>query len=263
MSRTSPVCLFCPNPAGGNSEHIIAKRLFRRMDARYFPIKVGHQKGEKVTIGQTHTLNTYVSKTVCEPCNNGWMNRLETWFETNMGMLIEPTWPKFAPEFLKHALADNTSLALWALKTVIMINARAGKNLRSLVDQNTRDELYQQTVPEGLVVEIGSVHAKDVRCQVSRAWWTRNGAGPLAWQEHHKSFVGVIQLNHLVIRVLRAPGTRQDYRKLRGRRPLPCYPTPADPYNVDFRFNDFNEFLNAMHLVTSMALARQAGQIGK
>ncbi len=86
-------CVFCVARAD-SKEHVFAKRLVKRMKRIDFEVETGHWTyGECPISRPAHRLNTFMVGKTCIACNNGWMNPWEAWFEENLGLLIEPTWP--------------------------------------------------------------------------------------------------------------------------------------------------------------------------
>jgi hypothetical protein len=243
------VCAFCGN-LGGNVEHIIAQWLIERMEAHDYPVVVAHRKEDSLKSRPAHLLNTYTTKSVCDKCNSGWMSELEDWLQRNMGLLVEPTWPKLAPEVLEQALAEKEMLAKWALKTAVMMDSNA--MMENIVSGKTAAELYAGRISDNVVVELAHIHERGVGGILSQGFWVRNGGRPPQWQEHKEkmAFKAVIQLNHLAVRVFQAPGANPSYYGPNGRLPLRCYPESQDPYKGDFRFHDLWEFDRVLELET-------------
>jgi hypothetical protein len=243
------ICVFCGNP-GGNLEHIIAQWLIQRMGAVDYPVVVAHRKEDGIKTRPPHLLNTYTTRSVCQSCNNGWMSTLENWFKTNLGILVEPTWPKLANELIRSALVEKEMLAKWALKTVIMMDANS--MMEPVTAPGLATSLYTGHLPPEMIVEIGFMQEKAVGGLLTHGFWIRNGANPVSWQKHKsgQSFKAVIQMNHLAIRVFRAPNTHASYLATNARLPLRCYPTSQDPNTVDFRFHDVMEFDQNLELET-------------
>lgn len=231
-------------------EHIIPRWMIDRMGAREYPVVVGFRKEDSLKSRPAHRLNTYTTKSVCEKCNSGWMSELEGWFQRNLGLLVEPVWPKLATEILRTALSENTQLAKWALKTAIMMDTNT--MMKNIVDERAAHDVRAGKLPDALVVEIAHVAESGVGGILSQGFWVRNGSRPPEWQEHKEkqAFKAIIQLNHLAIRVFRAPTARATYYGLNGRLPLRCYPEVQDPYNGDFRFQDLFEFDRVLELET-------------
>lgn len=242
-------CVFCGEP-GGNVEHIIAQWLIDRMDAREYPIVVGLRREDGLKSRPAHRLNTYTTKCVCEACNNGWMSELESWFQKNFGTLVEPEWPLLGAEMLRHGLTEHERLAKWALKTAITMDQNT--MTQNVIDDSCAKQLGAGQLADGLIIEIGHIADGGVGGIVSQGFGVRNGGRPPEWQEHKEkqAFKVVIQLNHLAIRVFRAPGARPTWYGPGGRLPLRCYPQPQDPYRGDFRFHDLFEFDRVLELET-------------
>ncbi|MCB1209930.1 MAG: hypothetical protein KDK97_11410, partial [Verrucomicrobiales bacterium] len=159
-------------------------------------------------------------------------------------------WPKLACEILRLALPEKEMLAKWALKTVIMMDTNS--MMENVVDGATARALYEGRIAEGLVVEVAQIHEKAVGGVLSHGFWVRNGGNSPQWQVHEgkMAFKAVIQLNHLAIRVFRAPGAHPSYYGPNGRLPLRCYPESQKPDDVDFRFHDLWEFDRVLELET-------------
>jgi len=242
-------CAFCGRP-GGNTEHIIAQWLIERMAATEYPVVVALRKEDSLQSRPAHGLKSYTTKAVCDKCNVGWMSGLEAWFQQFMGPLVEAAWPKLAEEILRQALTERESLAKWALKTAIMMDTNA--MMENIVDEKTGNDLYEGRIPDGIVVEAGHIHENGVGGILSRGFWVRNGGQPPQWQEHvdKKAFKAVIQLNHLAIRIFRAPSARPSWYGPNGSLPLRCYPEAQNPYDGDFRFHDLLEFDRVLELET-------------
>jgi hypothetical protein len=185
------------------------------------------------------------------------MSKLEAWFQTKMGFLVEPDFPKLANDFLRVALEENASLAKWALKTAIMMDANT--MMASVIEPSVPAGLFRGELPPDLIVEIGYLDDRNVGGIVSQGFWVRNGGRPPEWQEHkHKlAFKTVIQLNHLVIRVFRAPLANPTYYGFNKRLPLRCYPERQNPDDIDFRFHDLWEFDRVLELETSSEIGAE------
>ncbi len=250
-------CVFCGQP-GGNLEHIIAQWLIARMQAERYPVVVGLRREDSLRTRRAHRLKSYATRCVCEQCNNGWMSKLEVWFQKKMGFLVEPEFPKLAKDFLRLALEENASLAKWALKTAIMMDANTMTD--SVIEPSLPAGLFKGEVPNGLIVELGYLEDRNVGGIVSQGFWVRNGGRPPEWQVHKErlAFKTLIQLNHLVIRVFRAPLAKASYYGVNKRLPLRCYPERQNPDDIDFRFHDLWEFDRVLELETSAEMSAQA-----
>ncbi len=249
MIQTMKTCAFCGR-RGGNTEHIIAQWLIERMAATDYRVVVAHRKEDSLQSRPAHGLKSYTTKAVCDKCNFGWMSKLEAWFQRLMGPLVEPIWPRLANEVLREALTERESLAKWALKTVIMMDTNT--MMENIVDERTASDLWEGRISDGVTVEAAHVHEPGVGGMLSRGFWVRNGGQPPQWQEHvdKKAFKAVIQLNHLAIRVFRAPGAHPSWYGPNRRLPLRCYPEAQNPHDGDFHFHDLWEFDRVLELET-------------
>jgi hypothetical protein len=247
-------CIFC-GEKGGNKEHIIAQWLTERMGAQrehLIAAKIdGHGQLEK---RPPHTLKNYTTRNVCRNCNNGWMSRLESWFQANMGTLVEPTWPSLANEFLKNALNGRNILAAWALKTATMMNS--GSMLNSIEDEEMFNGLRAGYVVGSVVVDVAYLAERGIGHTMSRGFRVVNGNKPPQWQARHdkRAYTCLMQFNHLAIRVFRCVGAEPFYRSINKRVPLRMYPVSANPYETDYRFHNQRELEESLFLTTNVAL---------
>jgi hypothetical protein len=243
-------CTLCGKP-GGNLEHIIAKWLIERMGAEDYPVVVALRKEDSLTSRPAHKLNTYATRSVCKDCNNGWMSELEGWFQQNMGPLVEPSWPRLANDHLRLALKQRGFLARWALKTAVMMDSNTLAD--NVVSSTTAQELYEDKLASDIVVDIGCIHDRNVGGIISQGFWVMNASNVPAWQQHSEklAFKVVIQLNHLAIRVLRAPGAKVTYYAPNKRLPLRAYPDALTPDTVNYHFHNLFEFDEALVLQTT------------
>lgn len=151
------VCIFCEEEKERGKEHIWP---------RWLQIEVGGNT-QGIYIG-THIsmLNPYNSNTrkqsggslvfgeVCKICNNGWMNSIEMNFKPVLLNLF-----KDKNYFLTLTKLDRQSIALWAFKTALMINA--GSNYRKIIPQSHYTHLYRhKALIKDLKVDIGQINEK-------------------------------------------------------------------------------------------------------
>lgn len=118
-----------------------------------------------------HRLNTYITKCICETCNNGWMSELESWFQRNFGPLVEPDWLRLAAEVLRQGLAEHDQLAKWALKTAITMDCNT--LTKNVIDDACAKELDAGKLPDGLIVEIGNIADRGIGGIVLQGFWVR------------------------------------------------------------------------------------------
>jgi len=103
-------------------------------------------------------------------------------------------------------------------------------------------------------MDIGHVHEAGVEAYLKRGFWMINGSHPPEWQEHQggKAFNAVWQLNHLAIRLFRAPKARATYLAPNARFPIRFYPAPAKDILVDYRFHTLEEFDRCLVMETGL-----------
>ena len=112
-------CVFCGSRANSD-EHVIATRLFKRAGAVRFSVIPGvYTEGQEMRTRPKHTLESFTVGRACRECNHGWMNDLEDWFESRLGYLIEPKWPKLALTMIEELKPERNKLAHWMMKTAV------------------------------------------------------------------------------------------------------------------------------------------------
>jgi hypothetical protein len=112
-------CIFCGSTGPMSREHVFAKRL-----RKLFPEEgaVGHFRSfEDLTGGQRSeedrwdgTPFSFTVRDVCEACNNGWMNDLETEVAPVLDGMIRG-------EARTLTILDQDALARWATKTALVV----------------------------------------------------------------------------------------------------------------------------------------------
>jgi hypothetical protein len=235
-------CLFCSNKAG-SKEHIIADWLIKKMMAEDLPITIAHRNEKGIEALRTHKLGTYKVSCVCGDCNNGWMSQLENWFKRDMGMLVEPDWPRLGTEFLRVASREKKKLARWAIKTAAMISYNS--KLGGIQDFDLLRTVKDDGELPDIIVEVGHIAEPIVGANTAHGFWVRNGANEALWQTFRDFpvFNCLMQFNHLALRVFRCPQADPIYTTATGRLPLRMFPNPdAKGFDgVDYRFHSLRE----------------------
>lgn len=246
-------CLFC-GAKGGSAEHIIAQWLIKRMGAQKRTIAVASLDGQGIRKERpAHTLFNYTTKKVCSDCNNGWMSKLESWFQNHMGLLVEPTWPKLANEHIKAVLPNSGMIAAWCLKTAVTMNANS--LLKNIHDDEMLEGLRLEYIVNDVYVDLGHISSPDVSHIMSKGFRVGNGSHVAKWHSRgdNRAYTCIIQLNHLALRVFRCPGATPFYRAKLKRIPYRLFPaTSIDPYTVDYRFHTLRDFEDSLVLKTEM-----------
>ena len=201
-------CIFCGERADSR-EHVIAKRLARRLGV----------EGESITVGsiteskgfqrrQPYPLVNLQCRAVCGACNSGWMNDLEAWLDDNFGLLFEPKWPPppEAAAVARHLAADIPNLCKWMTKTAAMTEASGP--LKGKVPSFLLKSLWERTDWSETHVMLGFIRVANLDISLEKGFRTWNGGVLQRNQEHRDGFSFGIQLNHVGLRILRCPGAR-------------------------------------------------------
>lgn len=138
-------CVFCGNNAPRAKEHVFPVWMLTALDAAHEVIPFQHRGATGAVVSERHhTLDTFRFGHVCAGCNNGFLSRLEV--------------------FAKHAFAglfggrrslgpvDCYGLALWTLKTAVMLNAAS--NYRRIIPDLHARAVREMTPPAGLFVHL-------------------------------------------------------------------------------------------------------------
>ncbi len=245
-------CIFCGGPADSR-EHVFAKRLYERAQATKLAMLPGlYTEGKGSSHRPTHLLNTLTVRQVCRGCNNGWMNKLEEWFEQRFGFLIEPKWPLLAAEFIESAKAERHMLAQWLMKTAVMFNAATMKGVLPVeFPPDAVAKVRDGVVPDYCWVDLGYSRLGTVGGAIGKCFRTVNGN---VYQQSQIfggfGFRFVVQFNHLLLRLALAPGSNIDYDPQLGGKPLRIYPVSDHASAVTPSYQDIMQFEHSVVLKT-------------
>ena len=245
-------CIFCGQRAD-SLEHVIAKRLFKRAKAEQFEIAVGKTvEGEGDYSRTPHTLENLKVRCVCQKCNNGWMNDLEAWFESKLGFLIEPAWPRFANEMIEVVKAEKENLARWMMKTVVTINEVSMTD--KIFSSDLTLKLKSGFIPQSVVVDLGYSRLSTVGFTFNEGFQVINGGQYNRNQRTpaRTAFKFIAQFNHLLLRLTRAPQAKVTYWSLKGELPILVYPQPAKQNPHLFEYESLMDFDHSVCLETDM-----------
>jgi len=151
------VCIFCKEEKERGKEHIWPRWLqivvegntkgmhigthFSMLNPNSYNIRI--QSGESLVFGE-----------VCKDCNNGWMNIIEMNFKPVLLKLFSDK-----NHLLDLNRIDRQSIALWAFKTALMINA--GSNYRKIIPQSHYTHLYKnRALIKDVKVDIAQINEK-------------------------------------------------------------------------------------------------------
>ena len=234
-------------------EHVVAKRLFKRAKAEQFEIMVGKTvEGEGNYSRNPHTLENLTVRCVCKKCNEGWMNDLEAWFESKLGFLIEPSWPRFANEMIEVVKTEKENLARWMMKTAVTIN-EVGM-MEKIFPSDLTLKLKSGFIPQSFFVDLGYSRFSTVGFTFNEGFQVING-GQYNRNQRSKTrsaFKFIVQFNHLLLRLTRAPQAKVTYWSRKGELPILIYPQPARQNPPLFEYDSLLDFDHSVVLETDM-----------
>jgi hypothetical protein len=139
-------CIFCDNNSG-SEEHLWAAWIHRRKPMGKLRVQIGNDQ-EYIDDNAEQTINT-----VCHPCNNGWMSRLEEKNIPALGDMLENR-PTSIDAGRQRLLAE------WAVKTAMVMDSM--KDRRGDAKFYTREECLAmrltRAIPEGTRIWIGALN---------------------------------------------------------------------------------------------------------
>jgi hypothetical protein len=238
------VCVFCGGRAGSN-EHIIAKRLAKRMQLERYVVQGGaYDELEGVQFRKSHLLNAHTVGKVCQSCNNKWMNDLEATFEDYLGPLIEPQWPVNADEVIEAAKPAAARIARWAMKSAVMFDLSSLQKTK-VMDPMDFPRIMRGQFTKNVLVSLAHAKTDGIWVQLTSGFKVAQNGQVFPNQKHtkKKGFHRALQFNHLLLRAAyfpdAEPGTFEDPSQ---RSPIWIFPVfkrfNKDSYSYD-KFPDF------------------------
>jgi hypothetical protein len=245
-------CVFCGSPADSR-EHVFAKRLCKRAGAVRFPVIAGlFTEGVENVTRPEHYIENVQIRQVCASCNNNWMNDLEDWFEQRLGFLIEPTWPTLAIPMIEALRDERAQLAQWLMKTAVMFSLASlqGDYSVEFPPEVTR-KIKEGILPDNCWVDLAFSKLPTLGGGTSTTFHVINGRQPIQSQSLARvmGFKFIVQFNHLLLRIGRAPKANVTYRSSQGELPVRIYPTPF-PTPDNFAYDDIMKFEHSVVLET-------------
>lgn len=243
-------CVFCGGSANSR-EHVIAQRLYKRAKADEISIQVGITKENQGTQTRPpHSLDSLKVRMVCKPCNNIWMNNLEEWFENNLGVLIEPSWPSNAEDQIQKIKHENTVLVRWLLKTAVTVN------LSSMAAPFFSNEytltLKDGPIPPDVYVELANSKQAGIATLFDPGFQIFNG-GRYSKNQIHKdksAFRFTLQFNHLLLRIYKIPAAVSSYLSYFGELPIVLYPEACKQTPLNYSYDDILAFHSSLVIET-------------
>lgn len=143
---TLVTCVFCGENARRAKEHVFPDWLLTQLDVAAEQIPLRHAKADGSVISERrHPLSQFRYGHVCVECNNGHLSRLEG----EAKRILSNLWRG------RQSLAaiDAFALAMWCLKTCVMLNAAS--NYRPIVSTLHAKAVAAMYPPPGLFVHVG------------------------------------------------------------------------------------------------------------
>lgn len=248
-------CLFCTNRAD-SLEHVIPQWIFRRVSPEMgagMEIHAGHfQEGSGTTTSRKHLANTLCARLVCQQCNNGWMSDLETRVIDAFGLLIEPSRPVLFQTMLESLGQKSHLVARWSLKTALLASFAMPGRFR--LPRTLCAHVLSEHPPSSFILDVALSELPGVAALLLPGFMTINGGQAMEFQSHARGdgFHFVIQVNHLLVRVVRAPGARFATRgRSSGHFPMRLHPIANRRAPKDCWYADALEFANCLVVETS------------
>jgi hypothetical protein len=181
------------------------------------------------------------------------MNDLEAWFESRLGFLIEPQWPKLALSMVEDLRSERNKLAQWLVKTAVMYS-KAGVQGDHRVEfpQDVTQKIKDGILPENCWVDLASSkYVSAVGAGITRIFNVINGREPPQYKvlNNGGGFKFTVQFNHLLLRIGQVPNANVTYQSRHGERPIRLYPTPLLIPN-DFEYDNMMQFEHSVVLET-------------
>jgi hypothetical protein len=246
-------CVFCGATAD-SKEHVFVRRLYKRAGAVEYPVVAGlFLEGKGKMERPAHDIANVVVRRVCKPCNNGWMNDLEAWFEGNLGFLIEPQWPKLAVMMIESLKKEPHKLAQWMMKTAVMFSFAIlqGEQRIEFAPKDTL-KIKDGILPENIWVDLAFASYPTIGGAITRGFRVLNAGKyfPNQVLKNGDGFKFYVQFNHLLLRIGQAPQAKIFYACARDEYPVRIYPTPATKIPDNFAYEDIMKFEQAVILKT-------------
>jgi hypothetical protein len=211
-------CIFCGN-AAKSKEHLWPEWILKKIEPGKISGFIGHHKNlqfdREITV-----------RTVCKPCNEGWMHKLECTNIPVMGPLIDD-----GSRFLD--MPQLWSIAVWSLKTAMVMDSTTASVAPLFYTQEERDNLMESsTIPFRTLVWLGRFLGRsDIGASMSSIKATLD-SDPTA--PRIPARITTFLLNCLVIQVMTAHPTAEHIHRTIRIRPaegpwddlvIPCWPT--------------------------------------
>jgi hypothetical protein len=252
----SSLCVFCGSRANSD-EHVFAETVCECAGDLFYPVSAGLSvEGQANVIRNARPMPIKSLKVncVCRTCNQTWMSKLEVWFVSRLGFLIKPQWPENSVVLIEALKSERDKLAHWLIKTAVTFNHSMMKGKHSVefsfaVTQKIKDGI----LPENCWVDLAYSKAKTFGAMITNQFDVINGGKlfPGVVMKNGDGFNFVIQFNHLLLRIARAPHVGEFiYSNENGELPVRLYPTPSPQTPDNFAYEDMMNFQRSIILRT-------------
>ena len=152
-------CLFCCNDPN-SKEHAWPNWILRmRKDKNWGPIRrtVG---GLPVKVTASAEVKI---EAVCQPCNNGWMSRLETENKSLIGSLLNDL-------SIPLDTSQQTSLVRWTLKTAMVLDAVTKERNRFYTKSECENLHVNSLIPDRTTIWVGRYFRSSLSLDGTEVW---------------------------------------------------------------------------------------------
>ena len=172
-------------------------------------------------------LGSFVTESICQKCNNGWMSKLENEVKPLLSPLFVAPWPVNDAQILSGLFLHSHVITKWLLKTACTF----GEKMSCEVPQCIRDQLYKGALHPEIMADISYNDECGVYVGMSRTWKCYTGEKLNPMNVPGQSFRFVWQLRHCAMRCAFFPGCHK--MMTRPRYPVRLYPRFRVPPNVN------------------------------
>lgn len=243
-------CIFC-GAKSGSLEDIIARWILKTAEIEGKKIVIGFGiwlDGKQDTVTEERTIEDMLLPSVCGSCNNTWMSRLENLTKSTLGELLRPQYPTDDRALIARLEKQKNLLALWAMKTACTF----GEKMSVAVPRDFVTDLRNLILPAGLKLELAYSEMPALVMHMTNHCRLLDTATSAQEMKNDASFVLVLQINHLLIRLSYCPFTVR--LQTNHRNPIDVYPSFIIPPDFEiqkaslilrhrgYAFDDFNQF---------------------
>jgi hypothetical protein len=247
-------CLFCDQRAD-TREHVVAEWLTKRMKVRDRAFQAARfVEGQGLKTFPATKVQHFRTRQVCTKCNGGWMRLLEQWFQTRLGYLVEPQWPRLAYEMLTVLRDEADSLIRWMIKSAVIFERATPRGLIQTVPDDVRAVAKDRALSQDFHVWVGHIVEAGWDERLAKGLPVWNGGYLYRYQQHEEGFSFAVHLNHLAIRLVRCPDASPVIKASvvlsDGRPVVPFWVKPATKYDISVAhtFPDFSSFIDAVEI---------------